>query len=90
MLPKIRAFIPVMLAAIFALLLVAPSRTFAQRAATPGPTELRISGAVSTPLVLTADDLKKMPRKTLSVVNPHEKKKKIYEGVLLAELYTLG
>lgn len=48
--------------------------------------ELRISGAVSTPLVLTASDLKKMPRKTLSVVNPHEKKKETYEGVLLEEI----
>jgi len=37
--------------------------------------ELPISGAVSTPLVLTVADLKKMPRKTLSVVNPHDKKK---------------
>ncbi|HUC55719.1 MAG TPA: molybdopterin-dependent oxidoreductase [Candidatus Cybelea sp.] len=48
--------------------------------------ELRISGAVTTPLVLTASDLKKMPRKTLSVVNPHEKKTEVYEGVLLEEL----
>ena len=50
------------------------------------PVELRISGAVSTPLVLTVSDLKKMPRKTLSVVNPHEKKQETYEGVLLEEI----
>ena len=48
--------------------------------------ELTISGAVSTPLTLTVADLKKMPRKTLSVVNPHDKKTEVYEGVLLEEL----
>lgn len=48
--------------------------------------ELKISGAVSTPLTLTAADLRKMPRKTLSVTNPHNKKTEIYEGVLLEEL----
>ena len=48
--------------------------------------ELRISGAVSTPLVLTVADLKKMPRKTPSVMNPHDKKKETYEGVFLEEL----
>jgi DMSO/TMAO reductase YedYZ molybdopterin-dependent catalytic subunit len=41
---------------------------------------------VSTPLVLAVVDLKKMPRKTLSVVNPHNKKTETYEGVLLEEL----
>jgi DMSO/TMAO reductase YedYZ molybdopterin-dependent catalytic subunit len=50
------------------------------------PAELRIAGAVSAPLVLTVADLKKMPRKTLSVVNPHDKKKETYEGVLLEDL----
>jgi len=53
--------------------LVAPVEMCAQ--STPAVAELRISGAVSTPLVLTIVDLKKMPRKTLSVVNPHDKKK---------------
>ena len=48
--------------------------------------ELRISGAVTTPLVLTIADLKNMPRKKLSVVNPHDKKTENYEGVLLEEL----
>jgi DMSO/TMAO reductase YedYZ molybdopterin-dependent catalytic subunit len=59
-------------------------KTRAQTTATAA--ELRISGAVSSPLILTVADLKKMPRKTLSVVNPHEKKKETYEGVLLEEL----
>jgi DMSO/TMAO reductase YedYZ molybdopterin-dependent catalytic subunit len=53
---------------------------------TPAPAELRIGGDVSTPLVLTIADLKKMPRKTLSVVNPHDKKTEVYEGVLLEEI----
>jgi DMSO/TMAO reductase YedYZ molybdopterin-dependent catalytic subunit len=48
--------------------------------------ELRISGDVATPLVLTVADLKTMPRKKLSVVNPHDKKTEAYEGVLLEEL----
>jgi hypothetical protein len=30
--------------------------------------------------------LKKMPRRTISVVNPHNKKTETYEGVLLEEL----
>ena len=31
-------------------------------------------------------ELKKMPRKTLKVLNPHEKKTEVYEGVLLQVL----
>jgi DMSO/TMAO reductase YedYZ molybdopterin-dependent catalytic subunit len=57
---------------------------FAQTA--PATAELRIGGAVSTPLVLTLADLKNMPRKKLSVVNPHDKKTEAYEGVLLEDL----
>ena len=78
-----RASILVLFAAI-GLLLLSPPRVYAQTPATYA--ELRIGGAVSTPLVLTVVDLKKMPRKTLSVVNPHEKKTETYEGVLLEEL----
>lgn len=48
--------------------------------------QLKIIGAVSTPLTLTAADLKKMPRKTLPVMNPHNKKTEVYEGVPLEEL----
>jgi len=59
---------------------------FAQ--APPAAAELRISGAVSALLVLTVADLEKMPRKSLSVVNPHDKKKEAYEGVLLEDLLT--
>ena len=48
--------------------------------------ELRVAGAVSTPLVLTISDLKKMPRKTLTIVNSHDKKTEVYEGVLLEDI----
>jgi DMSO/TMAO reductase YedYZ molybdopterin-dependent catalytic subunit len=51
------------------------------------PVQLRVTGSADTPpLVLSAADLKKMPRQTLRVVNPHEKKTEVYEGVPLAEL----
>ena len=73
-----------LLAVVVAQLLPSTSGTCAQALATTA--ELRISGAVSTPLVLTVLDLKKMPRKTLTVVNPHDKKRETYEGVLLEEL----
>ena len=45
--------------------------------------ELKVGGDVSAPLTLTLGDLKAMPRKTISVVNPHEKQKETYEGVPL-------
>ena len=81
---NIRACIPMLLAAMLVQLLPFAPETWAQSTATTA--ELRISGAVSTPLVLTVVDLKKMPRKTLSVMNPHNKKTETYEGVLLQEL----
>ena len=48
--------------------------------------ELRISGDVATPLALSASDLKAMPRQNLKVVNSHDKKEEIYEGVSVREL----
>jgi hypothetical protein len=48
--------------------------------------ELKIAGAVASPQVVTAADLKKLPRRTLKVVNPHDKKTEVYEGVALEEL----
>jgi len=47
---------------------------------------LKVTGAVRTPLALTLDDFKKMPRKTVSIVNPHDKKTENYEGVLVEDL----
>jgi DMSO/TMAO reductase YedYZ molybdopterin-dependent catalytic subunit len=81
---KIAVFIPILVVCILAQRLPSAPKTSAQ--STAAPAELRIGGAVSAPLVLTVADLKKMPRKTLSVVNPHDKKKETYEGVLLEEL----
>lgn len=48
--------------------------------------QLKVGGAASTPLALTIADLQKMPRTTLHVENPHDKKSEVYEGVLLEEL----
>ena len=81
---NIVAFMPILFTVMAVQLLPSATKAHAQTAAAPA--ELRISGAVSTPLVLTVADLKKMPRKTLSVVNPHDKKQETYEGVLLEEL----
>lgn len=50
------------------------------------PAQLKITGAVATPLTLSISDLKALPRTTLHVTNPHEKKDEVYEGVLLEEL----
>jgi DMSO/TMAO reductase YedYZ molybdopterin-dependent catalytic subunit len=76
----LRSLLVVALVQFVLVLCAAPAQTAAV------PAELRIAGAVSTPLVLTVADLKKMPRKTLTVVNPHEKKTETYEGVAVAEL----
>jgi DMSO/TMAO reductase YedYZ molybdopterin-dependent catalytic subunit len=51
-----------------------------------GPSDFKISGDVTTPLDLTAADLKAMPRKTLKVDNAHSKKTEVYEGVLVEDL----
>jgi DMSO/TMAO reductase YedYZ molybdopterin-dependent catalytic subunit len=63
---------PILFAVALVQIVSMAAETSAQTAASAG--ELRISGAVSTSLILTVADLKKMPRKTLSVVNPHDKK----------------
>jgi DMSO/TMAO reductase YedYZ molybdopterin-dependent catalytic subunit len=47
---------------------------------------LKVTGAVQTRLALTLEDLKKMPRKTVLVANPHDKKMEDYEGVLVEDL----
>ena len=76
------------------LLAVASARLFAQspgdgaapKQSPSASTNLKVGGAVGTALNLTLDDLKKLPRKTISVVNPHENKTEVYEGVLVEEL----
>jgi|SRR5215470_5642190 len=52
----------------------------------PASQTLHIGGNVQNPLTLTVADLMKMPRKTLSVVNPHSQKKEVYVGVPLEEI----
>ena len=47
---------------------------------------LRVAGNVATPLSLSANDLKALPRRTLKVLDPHEKKEETYEGVAVQEL----
>jgi DMSO/TMAO reductase YedYZ molybdopterin-dependent catalytic subunit len=81
--PATRSHLPILIAALW--LSVSPSSSVTQTTA-PAAAELRITGAVATPLTLTADDLKKMPRVTLPVVNPHTQKKEIYEGVRVEDL----
>jgi DMSO/TMAO reductase YedYZ molybdopterin-dependent catalytic subunit len=54
--------------------------------ATTGPSEFKVGGAVTTPLTVTLEDLKKMPRKTLRVENAHAKRTEVYEGVPLEAL----
>jgi len=49
-------------------------------------TELRVGGDVPTPFTLSATDLKKLPRTKLKVLNPHENREEIYEGVAVQEL----
>jgi DMSO/TMAO reductase YedYZ molybdopterin-dependent catalytic subunit len=76
-----------LLATLFAALALVLLPSWPVCAQTPIPSaELRIAGAVSSPQVVTAADLKKMPRTTLKVVNPHDKKTEVYEGVALEEL----
>jgi DMSO/TMAO reductase YedYZ molybdopterin-dependent catalytic subunit len=69
-----------------AILPLCASRQSALAQSTPPDPQLKVGGAVSTPLILTAADLKKMPRTTLHVTNSHENKSETYEGVLLEEL----
>jgi DMSO/TMAO reductase YedYZ molybdopterin-dependent catalytic subunit len=69
-----------------AVLLLSVCSTAAIARTSPATAQLKIGGAVSTPLTLTVADLKTMPRTTLHVTNSHEKKTETYDGVLLEEL----
>ena len=79
------------LASIVALLIAvpqqpgAPSGIEAARSAET-PALLRVVGNVTTPLALSANELKSLPRKTLKVSNPHDKQEETYEGVAVQEL----
>jgi DMSO/TMAO reductase YedYZ molybdopterin-dependent catalytic subunit len=58
----------------------------AKTQASTGPSQITVGGAVKTPFTVTAEDLKKMPRKTVSVENTHAQKTEVYEGVPLETL----
>jgi len=57
-----------------------------QTKAATGPADVKISGAVATPLDVKLEDLKEMPRKTLRIENPESKKTEVYDGVPLEAL----
>ena len=81
---NLRTVVPVFSACAILTLFLSCQAAMAQFSAAAA--QLKISGAVSTPLTLIAADLKSMPRTTLHVTNPHENKTETYEGVLLEEL----
>jgi hypothetical protein len=60
------------------------AHAFAQSA--PATAQLAIKGDDLKTLSLTLEDLRHLPRKTLKVMNPHDKKEEVYEGVMLTEL----
>jgi DMSO/TMAO reductase YedYZ molybdopterin-dependent catalytic subunit len=53
---------------------------------TTGSDHLSIAGDVPKPFTLSIDDLRKLPHKTIQVMNSHENKQETYEGVLLSDL----
>jgi hypothetical protein len=63
-----------------------PANTNAPAAQTASGAALVVTGDIPTPLSLSLDDLRHMPRKTLTVTNSHNGKQEAYEGVPLAEL----
>jgi len=50
------------------------------------PAHLSVTGAVTQELQLSGADLKALPRTTATVVDPHDKKSHVYEGVTVEEL----
>jgi DMSO/TMAO reductase YedYZ molybdopterin-dependent catalytic subunit len=77
---------PLLALSVWATLILFPFIQTSAPQALNAAAQLKIGGAVSTPLTLTAADLKNMPRTILHVTNPHENKSETYEGVLLEEL----
>ena len=66
----------------------APAQSPATAPAQPASgAALVVGGDVATPLSLSLDDLRHLPRKTLTVMNSHNGKQETYEGVPLAELW---
>jgi DMSO/TMAO reductase YedYZ molybdopterin-dependent catalytic subunit len=50
------------------------------------PVQLTVSGDVKNPLSLSLDDLRRLPRKTISVQNEHAAENEVYEGTPLEGL----
>ena len=76
------------LVALVLLMLPAAANTHARKpsAAQSDSARLKISGEVTTPLELSAEDLKRPPRQNLHVVDPHTQKAQVYDGVALHDL----
>ena len=78
--------------AVLALFLVmAPAAMRGQTAATAsspvaGAAQITLTGDVEKPLTLSLDDLRRLPRETVSVKNEHAGKDEVYEGTSLAGL----
>jgi len=58
----------------------------AQQPRPMGPSQITVGGAVTMPLTVSAEDLKRMPHTTVRVTNPHSHEEEVYEGVALAAL----
>lgn len=65
----------------------APAQSSATDARPASGAALVVNGDVLTPLSLSLDDLRRMPRKTVTTTNSHGHKQETYEGVALAELW---
>jgi DMSO/TMAO reductase YedYZ molybdopterin-dependent catalytic subunit len=78
------------LVSIFLILIVSSLSAGAQQSApakaATGPTEIKIGGDVTVPLVLTAAEIKNLPRTKVPVENSTSKKTQVYEGVLVEDL----
>jgi DMSO/TMAO reductase YedYZ molybdopterin-dependent catalytic subunit len=64
----------------------ARAQSTAPAKATTGADHLSVGGSIPKPFTLSLDELRKLPHKTVQVMNAHEKKQETYEGVPLADL----
>jgi DMSO/TMAO reductase YedYZ molybdopterin-dependent catalytic subunit len=77
--------------AVLALLFTAASPAIHGQAGTASsaasePFRLTVSGDVKNPLSLSLDDVRQLPRKTITVANEHAGENEVYEGTPLAGL----
>jgi DMSO/TMAO reductase YedYZ molybdopterin-dependent catalytic subunit len=64
----------------------AQTATPAAKAPVTGADHLTIGGSVPKPFTLSLDDLRKLPHKTITVMDTHNNKQETFEGVPLADL----